>query len=309
MNKLACYHELLYGVTLRVSKELPIVDNFSHGSLDTPEISLYAGKPLMDLGLKNKVALVSASSRGLGKAVARSLSREGAKVALCARNPVDLDATAAEIGAETGCEVWARPADVSIPEEAEAWVKAVLEHFGGVHILVNNAGGPPPGLFMDFNREDWEKAFRLNFLSVVSLCKAVLPSMKEQRWGRIINLTSVAVKQPIDGLILSNAVRTGVIGLAKSLSRELAAHGVLVNNVSPGYTLTDRVKKLARDMAHKEGVEEHVIYRRWESSIPAGRLGRPEEIGDFVCFLASERAGYVTGATIQVDGGYVQGTM
>ncbi len=263
----------------------------------------------MDLGLKDKVALVAAASKGIGKATALALSGEGAKVAVCSRTPEALAATADEIRRLTGNEVWAHPCDVSVPAETERWARAALEHFGSVDVLVNNAGGPPAGEFLDFGIKDWENACRLNLLSAVTLCSVVLPVMKSREWGRIINLTSVAVKQPIDGLILSNAIRCGVIGLAKSLSREYAPYNITVNNVCPGYTRTERVEKLAASTAQREATDEGSVYRRWESEIPAGRLGRPEEIADMVCFLASVRAGYVNGATIQVDGGYVKSTM
>jgi len=263
----------------------------------------------MDLGLKDKIALVAASSKGIGKAVAHALSREGAKVAMCARDQETLSAAVKEITADTGAPVWGHACNVSDPDQAAEWVDKAMEHFGGAHILVNNAGGPPPGQFLDFGRQDWENAFRLNLLSTITLSKAVLPRMQAQKWGRIINITSVSVKQPIDGLILSNTVRTGVIGLAKSLSREFGSYGVLVNNVCPGYTLTERIKQLASSLAQKEGVSEQEIIGRWEADIPCKRLGRPEELADLVCFLASERAGYITGVTIQVDGGHVRGTM
>ncbi len=263
----------------------------------------------MDLGLKDKIALVAASSKGLGKAAAHSLSREGAKVALCGRDPETLDKAAREISSDTGSAVWGHACDVSDPAQATEWVHKAMDHFGGVHILVNNAGGPPPGQFLDFDQQDWENAFRLNLLSTITLSKAALPHMKEQQWGRIINITSVAVKQPIAGLILSNTVRTGVIGLAKSLSNEFARYGVLVNNVCPGYTMTERMKQLAAKTAEKEGVSKEDVIGRWEADIPCGRAGRPEELADLVCFLASERAGYITGVTIQVDGGHVRGTM
>lgn len=263
----------------------------------------------MDLKLDGKVAFVGGASKGLGRAAAAALANEGAKVVISARNRETLQATADSISRETGNEVMAAPADLSRPDQVRAAVKAVLDDFGRVDILVNNAGGPPVGAFMEFTDEAWEAAFRLNLMSAVTLAREVLPGMKDQRWGRIINLTSIAVKQPLDGLILSNSIRAGVHGWAKSLSNELAPLGVTVNNVLPGYTLTDRVRSLARTQAEKEGAKVNEMLARMEEAIPMKRLGRPEDVGDLVAFLASEQAGYITGASIQIDGGFYAGLM
>jgi 3-oxoacyl-[acyl-carrier protein] reductase len=260
----------------------------------------------MDLGLKDKVALVAAASRGLGKAVAREFGREGAHVAICARGEDALRATALEIAVDTWGEVFPVVADVTEPEDIQRLVSAVEEHFGQIDILVNNAGGPPTGTFVDFDDEAWEAALRLNLMSTIRLCRAVLSGMRTRHWGRIVNITSVSVKQPMDGFILSSAARSGVVGMAKTLANECAAEGITVNNVCPGYTLTDRVKSLAEGRAVREGKSVREVVDEYAADIPARRLGHPEELAALVAFLASERAAYITGATIQVDGGYVR---
>jgi 3-oxoacyl-[acyl-carrier protein] reductase len=264
---------------------------------------------IMDLGLKDKAALVAGGSMGLGRAVALELSKEGARVAICALDDASLPETAAFIKKETGGEVLALPADVSNPDEARHFVREAAAHFGAVDILVNNAGGPPSATFLEIDDDLWTSGFRLNLLSTIVMTREAVPVMKARRWGRIINMTSISVKQPIDGLILSNTVRSGVIGLAKSLSNELAAFGITVNSVCPGYILTDRVRNLAAGVAEKEGTTPEAVIKTWEASIPMGRLGRPEEFAALVAFLASEQAGYITGAAVQFDGGWYKGVM
>ena len=263
----------------------------------------------MDLGLKDKVAVVAGGSMGLGKAVALELSREGAKIAIGALDDSELPKAAEEIKNETGGEVIAIPVDVTIPEQAKSFVRKAIEHYGTIDILVNNAGGPPAATFLDIDDDLWVFGFKLNLMSTILMTREAVPVMKEKRWGRIINMTSVAVKQPIDGLILSNTMRSGVIGMAKTLSNELAPFNVTVNNVCPGYTMTDRVRKLAEVTAKKEGTTPEEIIKRWESTIPMGRLGTPQEFANLVTFLASERSSYITGASIQIDGGYYKGIM
>ncbi len=263
----------------------------------------------MDLGLKDKVAVVAGGSMGLGKAVALELSREGAKIAIGALDDPELPKAAEEIKKETGGEVIAIPVDVTIPEQAKNFVRKAIEHYGTIDILVNNAGGPPAATFLDIDDDLWVFGFKLNLMSTILMTREAVPVMKEKRWGRIINMTSVAVKQPIDGLILSNTMRSGVVGMAKTLSNELAPYNVTVNNVCPGYTMTDRVKKLAEVTAEKEGTTPEEIIKRWESTIPMGRLGTPQEFANLVTFLASERSSYITGASIQIDGGYYKGIM
>lgn len=261
----------------------------------------------MDLGLKNRVAMVAASSRGLGKAVALGLATEGAKLALCARTAKVLEATADEIRKATGAEVLARPADVTNYEQVKAFVKETVERFGGVDICVTNAGGPPTKNFAATTVEDWQAGVNLNLMSTLYFAREVLPLMQKQKWGRLIAITSVSVKQPIDNLILSNAVRSAVSGLVKSLSNEYAASNVLVNSVCPGFTQTARLEELAAKRAAAEGVEVRVMLERMAEQVPLKRLGKPEEFANVVVFLASERASYVTGQSIAIDGGFVKG--
>src|ERR1035438_9223595 len=261
----------------------------------------------MDLGLKDRVALVAASSTGLGKAVALGLAREGAKLALCARTQSTLDAAAEEIHRETGVEVLARALDVTVYEQVRGFVAETAARFGRLDICVANAGGPPSKSFAETTVEDWHAAAELNLMSTVYLAKEALPLMQQRRWGRFIAITSVTVKQPVEGLILSNAVRAGVSGLIKTLANEYGPHNVLVNNVCPGFTATARLGSLAETLAGKAGVSPKDIEQRWASQAPLGRVGQPEEFANLVVFLASERASYITGTSIAVDGGIVKG--
>jgi 3-oxoacyl-[acyl-carrier protein] reductase len=261
----------------------------------------------MDLGLKNRVSLVAASSTGLGKAVALGLAREGAKLALCARTQSKLDETAEEIRRETGVEVMARAIDVTVYEQVRAFVAETAGHFGRLDICVANAGGPPSKSFAETSVDDWHAAVELNLMSTVSLAKETLPLMQQRRWGRFISITSVTVKQPVDGLILSNSVRSGVSGLMKTLANEYGPYNVLVNNVCPGFTATARLNSLAETLAGRSGVSPQDIERRWAAQAPLGRVGQPEEFANLVVFLASERASYITGTSIAVDGGSVKG--
>ena len=259
----------------------------------------------MDLGLRGRVALVSASSRGLGKAIAEELAAEGASLVLCARGEEKLRETAAEIRS-TGAVVKEVPADVSDAAGVEKVTQAALDEFGRVDILVTNSGGPPSGQFDSFTPEVWESAARLLLFSAVNLARAVLPGMKERRWGRILNVTSIAAKQPVDGLMLSNSLRAGVIGFARSLANEVAPFGITVNNLLPGYTLTDRVEQLARAAGEKAAGDAKAAFAKWEREIPMGRLGQPREFAALAAFLASERASYITGSSIAVDGGWIR---
>lgn len=263
----------------------------------------------MDLGLKGKVALVAAASQGLGKAVAMEMCREGARVAICSRDNPSLPRAVEEITEATGGEVLGIPADLTVAEQARDFVRKSVEHYGRVDILVNNAGGPPSKTFLEIDDDLWQRGVQLNLMSTINMTREVVPGMMERRWGRIINITSVSVKQPLDGLILSNTVRSGVVGLAKTLSNELASYNITVNNVCPGYTLTERVRSLAAATAEKEGAPPEAVIKRWESSVPMGRLGSPDEFAALVTFLASERAGYITGASVQIDGGFYKGVM
>ena len=257
----------------------------------------------MDLGIAGRVALVAASSRGLGRAVAEELASEGAHVAMCARGAETLARAAEAVDALGPGDVMAVPVDLSDPDGAAGLVREVLDRFGRVDILVNNAGGPPAGTFEEHDREAWRSALRLNLESALELTRNVLPSMVERGWGRIINVTSVSVKEPVDGLILSNSVRAAVTGFAKTLSNEVAAHGITVNNALPGYTRTSRLEELAEALSKKKGVSRADVERGWTDVIPAGRLGEPREFAALVAFLASERASYINGVSVTVDGG------
>jgi 3-oxoacyl-[acyl-carrier protein] reductase len=261
----------------------------------------------MDLGLKDRVALVASSSTGLGKAVALGLAREGAKLALCARTQSTLEAAAEEIRREAGVEVFARALDVTVYEQVRGFVAETAARFGRLDICVANAGGPPSKSFAETSVDDWHAAAELNLMSTVYLAKETLPLMQQRRWGRFISITSVTVKQPVEGLILSNAVRSGVVGLMKTLANEYGPSNVLVNNVCPGFTATARLRSLAETLAGKAGVSPEDIERRWAAQAPLGRVGQPEEFANLVVFLASERASYITGTSIAVDGGTVKG--
>lgn len=263
----------------------------------------------MDLGLQDKVAVVAAASQGLGRAVATALAAEGARVAICSRSQERVEAAAKEIRAKTGAEVLAVEADVTRERDVERFVGAVVKHWGTVHVCVVNAGGPPAKPFAETTLDDWQNAVNLNLMSAVHFARAVLPRMQAQKWGRLIFLTSVAVKQPIDGLLLSNAVRSSVTGLAKSLANEYGRANVLVNTVCPGYTRTERLQELIDALSTRKGVSKQEVVQGWTAQIPLGRLGEPEELAALVAFLASERASYITGSSFAVDGGHVKGLL
>lgn len=260
----------------------------------------------MDLGLKNKVALVAAASRGLGRAVAEELAAEGASLVLCAREPQTLAATTAAIADGTGVHVLGVPADVTALDQIKRVVDAGNERFGRIDILVTNAGGPPTGTFAQLTREQWDEAVRLTLFSAVELARQVLPGMKQRRWGRILNITSIAVKQPVDNLMLSNSLRAGLTGFARTLANEVAAEGITVNNILPGFTRTERLDELAEMMAGKEGINTDQFRAKWESEIPMRRLGDPREFAALAAFLVSERASYITGTSVPVDGGWIK---
>lgn len=260
----------------------------------------------MDLGLKDKVALIAAASRGLGRAVAEELAAEGATLVLCARDADVLAETAATIGDRSGAHVLAVPADVTDLDQVRRVVESGTERFGRIDILVTNAGGPPAGKFDQVTREQWEEATRLTLYSAIELVRQVLPGMKERRWGRILNVTSIAVKQPVENLILSNSLRAGLTGFARTLANEVAADGVTVNNILPGYTRTERLEQLASMMADKQGIIASEYRAKWEEEIPMRRLGEPREFAALAAFLVSERASYITGTSIQVDGGWIR---
>lgn len=263
----------------------------------------------MDLGLRDRVAIVAAASQGLGKACALELAREGANVIICARHADPLAATAAELRAATGALVEWLEVDLTDPAQITHLVAETLHRHGRIDVLVTNNGGPPAGYFDDFDDDAWLRAHQLTLMSAVRLIRAVLPAMRAQGWGRIVNITSVSVKQPLDNLLLSNAYRPGVVALAKTLSAQIAGEGITINNVAPGYTRTERVLELAEARAAQEGKTVDEVLADITASYPMRRMGEPEELAALVAFLASERAGYITGTTIQVDGGYVQGLL
>ena len=261
----------------------------------------------MDLGLKGRGVIVAASSQGIGRATAEAFAREGAQVAMCARTEAALAEAADAIQRATHAEIYAQALDVTDGPRVQSFVEQVVKQFGRVDVCVANAGGPPAKNFLSISPDEWRKAVDLNFLSVVHLTKAVIPHMQRHRWGRIITITSVTVKQPVAELIMSNAVRAAVVGLVKSLSNEFGKDGILVNNVAPGYTATERLQELAGVRALAAGTSVEQIYQGWAAEIPLRRLGDPKDIADVILWLASERAAYVTGQTILADGGLHRG--
>jgi 3-oxoacyl-[acyl-carrier protein] reductase len=262
----------------------------------------------MDLGLAGRVALVTAASKGLGFASAQALVGEGASVLICAREQAPLEQAIEALRQTTaqnglGAQVEGMALDVAAPDAAGKLAERVRERFGRLDVLVNNAGGPPAGTFETLSDADWEHGFRLTLMSVVHLVREALPLLKQSDQGRIVNIVSTSVKQPIDNLMLSNSVRSAVVGLAKTLSREIARTGITVNNVLPGTILTDRQRELRGAEATRRGVSIEQMIGEAGRAIPAGRIGQPEEIGALVAFLASNRASYITGDSIVVDGG------
>ena len=259
----------------------------------------------MDLGLRGKVALVPASSSGLGRAVALVLADEGARLVICSRDAAAIEAVAAEVR-QRGAEVLAMTADVSRAPEIERLVRATVERYGGIDVLVTNAGGPPAGTFDRFSDDEWQAAFELTLMSAVRLIRASLPSMRARGGGTIVCMSSSSIKQPIPNLLLSNVMRAGVAGLAKTLADEVADDHIRVNTIVPGRIATPRVEHLDRVNAERAGVDVAVVEQREAARIPLRRYGSPEEFADAVAFLASERASYITGATVQVDGGMIR---
>ena len=257
----------------------------------------------MDLGLNGKVALVAASSKGLGKASALALAREGARVTICARTQADLEATEREIREETHADVLAVAADLSTAEGVQQVVAATVERFGGVDVLIDNSGGPKPGRFAEFTDEDWLQAFAVVTLNFVRFVREVVPHMREKGWGRIVAIQSSSVKEPVDNIDLSNGTRPGIAGLMKAIMPDLAKDGITINLVLPGIVLTDRIR---HTLAGPPGVDDATIQAHVAATVPAGRLGDPAEVGDLVAFLASERAAYITGAVYQIDGGKIR---
>lgn len=263
----------------------------------------------MDLGIEGRVAAVGGASTGLGKAIAWALAREGARVAICARDPERLERTATALKRASGREIFPSPADLATLAGPADFIRNTVKHFGKIDILVTNAGGPPATAASNTPADAWGEALELSLLSAVRLAQAAVPYMRRNGWGRIVCITSVSVKSPLPGMILSNTARPGVVGYAKTIAEEFAQDGITVNVVCPGYMATDRVTELAEGRAAESGQSVDEVMAGLVGDIPAGRMGDPKELGDLVAFLASERAAYITGATIQIDGGYVRGLL
>ncbi|MBI4563961.1 MAG: SDR family oxidoreductase [Planctomycetes bacterium] len=263
----------------------------------------------MDLGLKDRVAVVMAASKGMGFASARALAREGARVAICARTKTELERAAKTIEEETARPVFRQALDITVRSRMSRFLSAVRKDLGAVDVLVVNCGGPPPGTALDLPDGEFEKAVRSTLMVAVDWMRAAAPDMIRRKWGRIVAIESISIKSPIDGLALSNTMRAGVAGFSKSLAREVAPHGVTVNVICPGMVLTDRLKELAEVRSKKAKVSTAEIYRRMTAEIPVGRIGAPDDIAAAVAFLASESARYLTGAVLQVDGGAYRGLL
>lgn len=261
----------------------------------------------MDLGLKGRSALVCGSSQGIGRAIADALAAEGADVVISGRSAEKLERVRREMVDATGANVAIAAGDLTDPAGVEAVVAAALSAFGRIDVAVTNTGGPPSGPFESHSAETWRRAIEQNLESVVNVVRAVLPGMKERQWGRIVNVTSISVKQPVAGLILSNSIRAAVTGFARTVANEAAPFGVTVNNLLPGFTRTERLVELGQAVAGRTGSTVEEVYAGWEREIPMGRLAEPPELGSLAAFLCSERAGYVTGQSIAVDGGWIKG--
>lgn len=261
----------------------------------------------METGLRNRVAIVAGSSQGLGKATAFALAAEGVHLALCARNSQALERAAASIRERFNVQTHVEAFDARDSSAIDRFVRNVAQRFDRIDVCVTNAGGPPAKEFLATTDQDWDDAFALNLRSAAAFARAVIPYMQKQQWGRIVTISSITVRQPQPQLILSNAIRAGVMGLVRSLANEFGKDGILVNNVAPGYTATDRLKELSAHRASASGKSKEEIEQAWTGQIPLGRLGRPEEVADAIVWLASERSSFVTGQTILVDGGMYKG--
>ena len=261
----------------------------------------------METGLKKRVAIVAASSQGIGRATAEAFAAEGCRIAMCARNVDALQSAAQQIRQQYKVDVLAEPFDVTDSAAVHRFVDSVVAKFGSADICVTNAGGPPAKGFLAASIEEWRKAVDANFLSTVYFAREVIPHMQKKQWGRIITITSITTKQPVSDLVLSNAVRAAVVGLVKSLANEFGKDGILVNNVGPGFTATDRLKQLAKARSAASGKSEKEIFDSWAVDAAQKRIGEPREVADTIVWLASERASFITGQTILVDGGAYKG--
>jgi 3-oxoacyl-[acyl-carrier protein] reductase len=260
----------------------------------------------MDLGIRDRAAVVAAASRGMGRAIAEALAAEGCKLAICSRNEQAIAAAAGAICEKYGVEVFHGSVDVSDTEALQAFVADARAAVGPFSIAVANAGGPPGGRFEDFGADDWIAAFRLNFLSSWALIRSVLADMRAQRWGRVVTLTSTSVRQPIEGLILSNGIRAAVVGMLKTLAAEYGPDNILFNNAGPGLIATDRLLSIAQRRADLAGISREEMIQRLASQTALRRVGKPEEFAAVVAFLCSEQASYVTGTSTMIDGGLVK---
>ena len=261
----------------------------------------------METGLRKRVAIVAASSQGIGRAAALALAAEGAHLALCARKRDALEQVAEEARRVHGVSVHTDTFDVADDLRVRSFVEAVHRQFGRIDICVTNAGGPPAKPFLETSIAEWDSAYQLNLRSIVSFAHAVLPYMQQQHWGRIVTITSLSVKQPVPELVLSNSVRAGVLGLVRSLATQFGPDNITINNVGPGYTATARIKELAETRARTAGSSVAEYETQMAQEIPLRRLAQPEEIADAIVWLASERASYITGQTVLVDGGFYRG--
>ncbi|PJA97085.1 MAG: 3-oxoacyl-ACP reductase [Ignavibacteriales bacterium CG_4_9_14_3_um_filter_34_10] len=260
----------------------------------------------MELDLKNKTVLITGGSKGIGRATAELFIKEGCKVAICSRSQANLISAVAEIKKSYNIEPLWIVCDLTKDSDIENAVNVVKKNFGPIDILVNNVGGPVPGKFTDLNDDDWFYAFEQLLMSTVRMIKRVLPDMKGKKWGRIINITSLSVKQPVDNLILSNSIRSAITAMTKTLSNEIGSFNITVNNVAPGYTLTGRLYELAVNKAKETGESHEHILANMSAEVPLKRLARPDEIGSLIVYLSSEQASFITGTTILIDGGVVK---
>ena len=260
----------------------------------------------MDLGLQGRVAIVGGASRGLGRACAMGLAEEGARVAISSRSAEPLEATAQEIRSATGVEVLAVPGDLSSLADIQDLIQRTVDHFGRLDIVISNSGGPPEGRAADTSEDNWERAIQMALQFFIRMSREAVPHLKQRSWGRIINILASTVYQPIDNLATSGVTRLGAVAFAKSLADEVGRDNILVNNVAPGFLLTDRMMDLFKTRARETGADLDTVMQARASTIPLGRFGQPEELANLVTFLASEKNSYVTGTTILVDGGVVR---